>query len=64
MYLRESKYTYPIQYGQPPHEYSLQKKGPALYDHSLPGADSADWGVDDRLHICTQVSTPEMSDPP
>ncbi len=41
-----------------PHEYSLQKKSPALYNHSLPGADcadSADWGADDQLHIGTRV---------
>ena len=67
MYLRKSKGTYPIQYGRPPHEYSLQKKGPALYNHSLPGADcadSTDWGTDDRLHIGTRVSTPKISVPP
>ncbi len=62
LYLR--KFTGTYQYGRQAHEYSLQKKGPALYDHSLLGEDCAESGADDRLHIGARVSTPEILYPP
>ncbi len=53
-YLRKPIKYLAYQHGLPPHVYSLQKKGPALYDHSLPVGFISTLGV----------STPEIMDPP
>ncbi len=41
-----------------------RKKGPALYDHYLPGADCADTAQATDFNIETHVSIPKIVDPP